>query len=173
MAGNINTVERTQRMIEVKKLKDEGKTNQEISEVVGLSIEAVQRSLNYVKQLEKESFLDAGVITAKRNSIEKQLNEAVEEARSLFIKCRDGIKKVIKKGKDQEVILKVIDLGGAKDFHERWVNTLIQIGKLYGLDNVKIPDINLQINQQQNNYDRSVDLSSEEIDKIADIITGK
>jgi len=175
MAGNLSTVEKFQRMKDVRDLKDQKKSDYQISEITGLSLPAVKRNLAYIKQLDL-GVLDPVIINEKRIELEEELREAAQEARGAYLEARKGKEVYDKDGKvvkteDGTTVL-IPNMKVARGFHKRWVETLVAIAKLYGLDNVRI-DSFYQVNTQHNTYNDTIQLESEKANRIADIITGK
>ncbi len=130
-AGNVNFVERLNRLNEIKRLLDQGKTNHEIAKETGLPIETVRRNIKYLDDL-MSSDLTPEQIAEKRSELYLELIEASNEARQLFDKYKTQGKSV-----------------DAKRFFDAWLETIQLRAKLYGLDNVKV-DAFTQVNTQIN-----------------------
>ena len=149
-AGNINIVDRHERLKEVKVLQEEGKTNQQIADNTGLSLTAVKRYKGYLKEIDT-SDLTPEDIAAKRIELYEEAVIASEEAFTLFQECKTDKK-----------------FTAAKSWFLGWMDALKFRAQLYGLDNFKI-DSFTQINQQINTYEpEKVDVEAGR--KIADII---
>ena len=137
-----------------------------VPEITGLTLKAVKKNVKYLEEI-GIGLLPPEVISEKREELEKELREAAIEARKLFTECKDGVNVIDKKGNKK----KITDLKEARLYHQRWTDTLMNIAKLYGLDNVKI-DSFTQINTQHNygNDAQEISLDEDIVDKIADII---
>jgi predicted transcriptional regulator len=152
-AGNISIQDRHERLKEVKNLKEEGKTDQQIADGTGLSLTTVKRYKRYLRELDTTD-LTAEDIQEKRVELYEEAIEAGEEAHALFIKCKEDKKWV-----------------AAKSWFLGWMDSLRFRAQLYGLDNVKI-DSFTQINQQINTYEpEKVDMEAGQ--KLADMLKKK
>ena len=164
--GNLTLVDRAKRLNEVKKHVDDGKSDYQIAEATGMSLRAVKRNVKYLQEIDL-GFLPPEVINEKREGLEEEFRQAAFEARTLFTECKEGVEVTDKKGNKRTII----DLQEARRYHQRWTETLMNIAKLYGLDNVKFDNFT-QINTQHNysNPGQEIDLDNKTVDKIADLI---
>ena len=127
--ANITAVERTQRLLEVKDLLEQGITKPaKISEKLGLSLDAVRRNIRYLDDL-AISELDPVQMAEKRKELYVELIDAASEAREMFDKY------------------KLLKDGGvnAKRFFDSWMETIKIRQSLFGLDSVKVDSLT-QIN---------------------------
>lgn len=154
-AGNITTSEKVRRLSDIKKKKEEGLSDQQIADSLGMPLTTVKRNIRYLDEI-NVSDLSPKVIAERRSEIDIELLSAIEEARQLFLKYKDD--------KARQAI--------AKNWFYCWLGGLEARAKIYGLDNVKI-EAYQQITQQHNTYLPSFELSSEQKHKIADAIVGK
>jgi predicted transcriptional regulator len=150
--GNINTLDRLQRLQSIRELKEEGKTDSEIANELGMALLTVKRNLKYLDEL-STSDLSASLISTKRAELFLEALDASKEAQQMF---QDNKEKAPQ---------------AANSWFLRWLDTIKLRMQLYGLDNVKI-DSFTQVNQQFNTY------TPERIDavagqKLADIIKRK
>jgi len=152
-AGNISATERMKRIYEIKELTEAGMSPAQVSNELGMSLEAVKRNIKYLRELET-SLLDPELVMAKRVELDNALLEAVEEARNMFFEL---------KGKG--------DIKLARSFHQRWTETLMNRAKLYGLDTIKVENIT-QVNTQNNVFTEDVKLDKKTLDKIINSIVG-
>ena len=127
-AGNITTVDRFNRLFNIKALVEEGKTDNQISEELGMSIPAVKRSMKYLEDLAVAD-LTSREVGEKRGEIYVELVEATDEAKKLFEYYRDNNDSV-----------------AAKRFFSSWLESIQLRMKLYGLDSLKV-EAYTQINQ--------------------------
>ena len=127
--ANITAVERTQRLLEVKDLLDQGITEPAaISKKIGLSLDAVRRNIRYLDDL-AVSELDPVQMAEKRKELYVELIDAASEARKMFDKYKE-----------------LTDGGvNAKRFFDSWMETIKIRQNLFGLDSVKIDSLT-QIN---------------------------
>jgi len=173
--GTVTLAERVKRLTEIKKLADAGVGDVEIADQLGMTLASVKRAHKYLKEIAINE-LSPEEVAAKRIELDAELVKAAEEAKKLFQQYRDGVPLRDKKGRPvldengNEVLVPKPSL--ARDFHIRWVSTLMDRAKLYGLDSVKIESFT-QINTQNNTYVPESELTPEQRDKIADIIVGK
>ena len=174
--GTLSTVERTQRLLDIKKLIDDGRSVSEISEETGIPRDVVSRNLKYLDEL-AISNIDAKELANKRQELYVELTEAGLEAQKLFDLYKNpticplcegtgiDIKKTEKKDKDGNTTLtedrKVCDnckgLGAihrpkdANNFLLSWMEIINKKAILYGLNTIKADGL-IQFNQQINNY---------------------
>lgn len=146
-AGNISAHERFQRLHEIKKLVEDGKTDHEIAEGIGMSLTAVKRNKKYLEDLAVAD-LTSEEIGEKRSELYLELTQAADEAQTLFERYRDEDKS-----------------GKANTWMIRWLDTIELRSKLYGLDNIKTGPL-VQVNNltQIQEPER---ISSEVADRIA------
>lgn len=159
MAGAVNTVERVMRLQEIKKLKDEGLSNNKISKELGISIATVQRN---VKHLDEISVADLTPedISKKRAELDLDLQEIQEKAKEQFeiYAAKSNKPEDVEKAKPSV----------ARSFMTTWQSAIEMRAKLFGLDNVKTDPL-VQFNQQ-NNYQVPDKVSAGAAKKIADAI---
>lgn len=151
--GNVSSIDRFKRLEAIKKLSEDGKTDQEIADLTGISIMAVKRNQTYLKNLQL-SDLTPEQVAEKRSEIYLELIEAGDKAKDLHDKY------------EQTGDLK--KLTQAKGYYHIWLKTLEMRAMLYGLNSIKIPPA-IQVNNQYNSYE------SEKVDnltavKIADAL---
>ena len=89
--GNINTTERLQRLYAMRSMVDDGKSNKEICDELGMSLPTVIRSRKYLEELSVAD-LTSKEIGEKRQELYLELCEATLEAKTLFEKYRDSEK---------------------------------------------------------------------------------
>jgi len=143
-SGNISTVDRFKRLMDIKELLEQGKSQSEIAKETGMALTTVQRSIKYLDEL-STCDLSASQISAKRAEIYMEALEATEEAKQMFVKFKNEAKPL-----------------AARSWFLSWLDALKLRMTLYGLDNVKIGTFT-QINQQFNTV---------EPDKI-DVVAGR
>ena len=160
MAGNLTTVERFERLAEVKKMQEEGHTEYEIAQSTGMSLNAVKRNIKALERLGPTG-LTTEDIALKREKLDTELTLAAKLAKELFDRYS-------KEGKDSKPV-------HARAFHQRWTESLLAIAKLYGLDGVKMSDNYTQINTGGGPayVAPTTDLNKDQLDKIADVIVGR
>jgi len=157
-AGRIKTVERILRLKEIKKLKDEGKSNNDVSKELGISIATVQRN---VKHLEDISVADLTPedLSSKRAELDLDLQEIQEKAKEQFeIYAAKDTTPEEKKSASPSV---------ARSFMLTWQAAIEMRAKLFGLDSVKADGITFN---QQNNYQVPDKVSSSAAKKIGDAL---
>jgi len=148
--GNVSTVDRFKRLQAMKELVDEGKSNQDICNKLGMSLPTVIRSRIYLDELAVAD-LTSTEVAKKRQELYLELSEATGEAKALFEKYRDNIESTS---------------NDIKKFFSSWLEAIQARAKLYGLDNMKV-DSFIQINTQ-NNYETVPDTISTRVqEKIA------
>ena len=153
-AGNLTTVEKHQRLTHINNLKEEGKSDQQIADTLGISIQTVKRNIKYLEGI-YISDLTPEAVTKKRSELEVEFRDLYELARKDYESYRET------EGKEYL----------AKDYMYVMMSAIEKIAKLYGLDNVRHENFT-QINSQTN-YIESANLSKEEKNKIADVLVGK
>ena len=149
--GNLTTVEKTQRLIKIKELTEDGLSVSEIANEIGMSHHAVKRNVKRLDEL-RVSDLSPEQIAEKRSESYLELLEAALEARALFDKYKE---------KDEPL--------QAKRFFYAWLETIKLRQSLFGLDSVKLDNLT-QINnitQYNQPFDR---ISSKVGDRIAKAI---
>lgn len=156
-AGAIKTVDRILRLKEIKKLKDEGKSNNDISKELGISIATVQRNVKHLKEVSVAD-LSPEEISSKRAELDLDLQEIQEKAREQFELYSAKNKKDIENAKPTV----------ARAFMISWQSAIEMRAKLFGLDNVK-QDALVQFNQQ-NNIQVPDKVSAGTAKKLADAI---
>lgn len=136
-AGNVNTVDRMQRLIKTRELIDEGKTVTEISTELAIPIATVNRYISYLDEL-KISDLGAEEVAQKRQELYLELIEAAMEARREFDKH------------------KILPGGGvnAKRMFDAWMKTVELRQELFGLHNTKLEFTQINTLNQYNPPDR-------------------
>ena len=148
--GNVSTVDRFRRLQSMKELVEDGKSNKEISDELGMSLPTVMRSRKYLDDLAVAD-LTSKEIGDKRQELYLELSEATSEAKALFEKYRDG-----KESTSNDI----------KKFFSSWLEAIQAKAKLYGLDSMKVDSL-IQVNTQ-NNYKVVPDTISTRIqEKIA------
>ena len=173
--GSVTLAERVKRLTEIKKLADSGVSDVEIADQLGMTLASVKRAHKYLKEIAINE-LSPEEVAAKRIELDGELVKAAEEARKMFENYRDGVElrdkngKVVRDENGNPILVPKPSL--ARDFHIRWVSTLMDRAKLYGLDNIKIESFT-QINTQHNTYVGDNELSEDQKNKIADIIVGQ
>ena len=153
-AGNITTVDRFNRLFQIKALVDEGKTDNQISEELGMSLPSVKRNIKYLDDLAVAD-LTSKEVGEKRGEIYVELVEATEEAKKLFEKYREENDSV-----------------AAKRFFSSWLESIQLRMKLYGLDSLKVESYT-QINQLNQYSDISDKIDMEAGVRLADMIKRK
>lgn len=136
-AGNITQKERMERMLKVQELMEDGKSENQIAEELGMTLPTVKRNIVYLEQLHNAD-LTPEEMSARRSELYLELLEATAEARAMF--------------DDLKVNGQPIH---AKYFFNAWMEAIELRAKLYGLTQTKI-DVNTQINTL-NEYNRTAD----------------
>lgn len=134
-AGNVTYLDRFKRLQAIRDLKEEGKSDQEIADEIGMSLVAVKRNVKYLDDL-AVSDLTSKEIAAKRQELFLELSEATNEAKALFEKYRDNTSS---------------SSTDIKRWFMAWLESIEAKAKLYGLDNLKVDNL-IQVNTQ-NNYE--------------------
>ena len=96
-AGNITDAERVKRLMEIKPLVDEGKTDPEIAEKMGMSLMAVKRQRKYLEELRKADITDEE-IAEKRAELWVDLDDLALEAKAIFEKHKSPFECPLCKG---------------------------------------------------------------------------
>jgi len=113
-------------------MKDEGKSDNEIAQDLGMGLLTVKRNLKYLDEL-TTSDLSASVIAGKRSELYLEAIDASKEAQLMFFNNKEKAPQA------------------ANSWFLRWLDTIKLRMQLYGLDNVKI-DSFTQVNQQFNTF---------------------
>lgn len=145
-AGNISTYDRFKRLHEIRRLIEEGKTDNDIAKEIGMSLSAVQRNKQYLKDLAIAD-LTSEEVGEKRAELYLELLEASTEAQKLFEETKE------KKPKS------------ANTWMLRWLDTIKLRITLYGLDSVKVGSL-VQVNNLTQ-FKEPERISSELADKIS------
>jgi len=171
-SGSLSAVERIKLLSEVKELVEQGKSDNQIANELGVTLGAVKRSIKYIEEL-SQSVLTTEEIRTARSEVDNQFLEAEEEARKLFYEALQGYPVIDKNGsevlKEDGTLLRKIDRGLVEKFHRLWTETSMKRAVIYGLDKIK-QDNFIQVNTQNNNYVDDIKLSKSLLDKIADQI---
>jgi hypothetical protein len=125
--GNVSTVDRMKRLLEIKSMIEEGKNENEILQATGMSRMAYYRNKKYIEELSIAQ-VDATEIADKRSELYLEAVEAAVEAREMFEKTK-GISKN----------------SNARMWFISWLETINLRMKLYGLDSIKVDSLT-QIN---------------------------
>ncbi len=149
MAGNITTIEQIKRLKEVKRLKSEGQTNQQVSDEIGISLTSVQRATQQLKKIDV-SDLSPKDIAEQRGTLDLEFQEIAEYAKVQFEEWKEEKPSV------------------ANSFLRTWASVTEQRAKLFGLDAQKIESFT-QINQL-NQYDVPDKIAIRDGEKIAEAI---
>lgn len=144
--GSITQEERQQRMIEVKKLLDEGYSENQIAEELGMALSTVRNNKRYLKQLETAD-LSPEIIAEKRSEIYLELLEATDLAKGQFQSLKEMDKHT-----------------QARGYFNLWLDALKMRADLYGLTDNKI-NVNTQINNI-NEYEYKDKLPSQQAEII-------
>lgn len=152
-SGNISTVDRFKRLMDIKELLEQGKTPMDIARDTGMALATVQRSIKYLDEL-STCDLSASKISEKRAEIYMEALEATEEAKKMFTKFKDESKPL-----------------AARSWFLSWLDALKLRMTLYGLDSVKVGAFT-QINQQFNAVETDK-IDAESGRKIADMLKKK
>jgi predicted transcriptional regulator len=136
-AGNITTKDRLKRLAEIRNMVDEGMTDYQIANAIGMPIQTVKRNRTYLEDLAK-SDLTSEEVANKRAELYTELTEAMVEAREMFDK------------------FKLEKPSIARNYFISWMETINYRMRLYGLDNVKSDTYLTQINNNfgQNEVER-------------------
>jgi hypothetical protein len=152
-SGNVTTTDRLKRVLDIKELLDQGKSQNEIAKETGMALTTIQRSIKYLDEL-STCDLSASQISAKRAEIYMEALEATEEAKLMFTKYKDEAKPL-----------------AARSWFISWLDALRLRMTLYGLDNIKIGAFT-QINQQINTVEpEKIDVTAGA--KLADMMKKK
>lgn len=146
--GNINTIDRINRLSSIKELLDEGKDAKKIAEELGMTVRAVNRNIKHLEEI-NISDITPELKAQKRIELENELIVASEEAITMFQKYKDD---------DQP--------RSARSFFKSWLETIEMRIKLFGLD-VKADNVNLtQFNNYQMESDKIDVQSGEKLAKM-------
>lgn len=150
-AGNISGLERLQRMHSIKELLADNKSDSEIAQELGMSLDTVKRNKKWLEDVAVAD-LTSKEIGEKRAELYLELLEAAAEAQALFEKHKDSSKT-------------------ANTWMLRWIDTIKLRSELYGLNNIKVGAL-VQINNQ--NPPREPEkVSAEEGEKISNAIKNR
>ena len=116
-SGTVSVVDRHKRLTAIKDLADDGKTDAEIAEELGISLTTVKRNKKYLKELSL-SDLTPDKVAEKRAEIEIELIEAIGAAKEQFENHKDSYKV-------------------ARSWFLSWMDAVKLKMQLYGLDSVK------------------------------------
>ena len=179
--SSVTDVEKVKRLYAIDELNEEGKTDHEIAGELGLPITTIKRNQKYLEELKRADLTDKE-ISEKRAELYLKYLEAETEAKKLFdmykhpVKCIvcKGKGEIVRKGKAEPVVCKncrgigflhkTLDVDR---FHRRWTETITQMAKLYGLDNVRQ---GVMINQQFNSMNAIDKVDWETGEKISQAI---
>uniref|UniRef100_A0A6H1ZLR9 Putative DNA binding, helix-turn-helix domain containing protein n=1 Tax=viral metagenome TaxID=1070528 RepID=A0A6H1ZLR9_9ZZZZ len=149
-AGTVNTLERFKRLHEIRDLIEEGKSDQDIAETLGMSLQTIRRNKKYLDDLSVAD-LTAKEISEKRGELYLELIEAAKEAQDAYHEYRTLEKPT-----------------AAKMFFSSWIQTIELRAKLFGLDSMKLENFT-QINTQVNLAEpEKIDIESGR--KLADML---
>lgn len=148
-SGNVNTTERIIRLKEIKQLQDEGKSNTEIAEELGMSLSTVSRNVKHLKDLNVAD-LTPEDLAKKRTEIELEFDEIIAHAKEQFEEWIEEKPSV------------------ARSFLISWMNVAVEKAKLYGLNVQKVDSFN-QFNQL-NQYEVRDKISVRSGEKLAEMI---
>lgn len=152
--GPINTLERHKRLVEIRDLSEQGKTDSEISKILALPLVTVRRNLKYLDDL-CVAELTSREVAEKRSEIYLELIDATSEAKKLFEKYRDNEKSTS---------------ADIKRFFSAWLEAIDARAKLYGLGSMKVDNI-VNVNTQYNTYDAPEDKLPHDVEsKISELI---
>ena len=173
--GAISNEERARRLVVIKQLQDDGKTDYAISEEIGLPLPTVKNAIKYLALLGR-SDLTPEVLAEKRSELYVELVEATAEARALFEKYKIPLVCPICEGEGFKIVDEDFTKAGIKykegdkfpcaqcrgfgflhrttdadRFFKSWLETIEKKAALFGLDNVKSEGVT--VNQQFNSLD--------------------
>ena len=116
-SGTVSIVDRHKRLTAIKELSDDGKSNAEIAEELGISLTTVKRNKKYLEELSL-SDLTPDKIAEKRAEVELELIEAIAAAKEQFENHKESYKV-------------------ARSWFLSWMDAVKLKMQLYGLDSVK------------------------------------
>uniref|UniRef100_A0A6M3K0H4 Uncharacterized protein n=1 Tax=viral metagenome TaxID=1070528 RepID=A0A6M3K0H4_9ZZZZ len=152
--GNISVVERHKKLQQIQELSEEGLSDQQIADKVGMSLTAVKRNQKYIEELHTADLTPEDV-ASKRAELYLELVEASNSAKSLL----DAASL-----KDNKISVDI------KRYFDMWMQSISMKMKLYGLESIKVDNM-LQINTQFNsNTDVNDKLDSELRERLAKMI---
>jgi len=171
----ISNEERARRLVEIKRLQNDGKTDYFISKKLSLPIQTIKREIKYLELLSRGD-ISPEELAEKRSELYIELVEATEEAKKLFELYKrpslcpmcDGEgyniidEKFVKSGiiynegdkfpcsqcKGLGALHRTVD---ADRFFKSWLETIEKKAALFGLNNVKSEGFT--VNQQFNSLD--------------------
>lgn len=149
-AGTVTALEKTQRLVKIKELLEDGKTSNDIVKELGMTKRAVDRNIKVLENL-SVSDLTTEQIAEKRKELYVELLEAAAEAREQFDKYKN-------------ILGSAVD---AKRFFSAWLDTITARQKLYGLDSIKMESLTqVNINQYTQPVDKVSSKAAERISKL-------
>jgi len=160
--ANLSTIDKFKRLHYIKEAIDEGKTDIQIAEELGISLRAIQRNRKYLKDLVVADLTNKE-IAEKREELYLELLEATTEIRGLFDFYKDpqvcpickGVKTItiIVKKEERSTPCTLCRSTGvihfpkdARRFYDAWLEAIEMRAKLYGLDTMKVDSL-IQLNQ--------------------------
>lgn len=160
--GNISGIDKLKRLHHIKEAIDEGKTDIQIAEELGISLRSIQRNRKYLKDLAVADLTNKE-IAEKREELYLELLEATTEIRGLFDFYKTpqvcpickGTKTILIKKKNVEKYVPCSLCNGkgvvhfpkdARRFYDAWLEAIEMRAKLYGLDTMKVDSL-IQLNQ--------------------------
>jgi hypothetical protein len=165
VAGRLTDVERYRRYNQIEELRDQGKSELDISKELGIDIRQVHNGLKWLETLEVANITNKE-LAEKRKEIYQKLVEAFSEAVEMYEKLKvaeicnlcGGLGLIPTLDATEENPKKktcpvckgsgrLWNLDSANEFFKRRLEVLDKMAKLYGLDNV---NSNTTINQQFN-----------------------
>jgi tRNA U54 and U55 pseudouridine synthase Pus10 len=184
VAGRLTDVERYRRYNQIEELRDQGKSELDISKELGIDIRQVHNGLKWLKTLEVANITNEE-LAEKRKEIYQKLAEAFSEAVEMYEKLKvaevcnlcNGLgliptsdatednpkKKTCPVCKGQGHIW---NLDSANEFFKRRLEVLDKMAKLYGLDNVNSgTTINQQFNLNEIPKEKVSSIYAEQIKK--------
>lgn len=165
VAGRLTDVERYRRYNQIEELRDQGKSELDISKELGIDIRQVHNGLKWLETLEVANITNKE-LAEKRKEIYQKLVDAFVEAVEMYEKLKvaevcnlcEGAGLILAAGSTEESPKnktcpvckgagRLWNLDSANEFFKRRLEVLDKMAKLYGLDNV---DSGTTINQQFN-----------------------
>jgi len=171
--ANISGADKFKRLYHIKEAIDEGKSDIQIAEELGMSLRAVQRNKSYLKDLAVADLTNKE-ISAKREELYLELLEATGEIRELFNFYKDPKICPICNGEkvitisEKMIPCELCNKKGfihspkeARRFYDAWLEAVELRAKLYGLDTMKVDSL-VQLNQfnQYNSIPDVIDTES-------------
>jgi hypothetical protein len=178
--SNISKIDSLKRLYTVRELVEDGKSDTEIAEQLGMSLRTVQRNRKYLDDLSIADLTNKE-IAQKREELYLELLSATEEIKSLFELyktpkqcpvCNSIGAVTILNDRGEEIKSSCPLCFGsgllhspkdAKRFLDSWLEAIEMRAKLYGLDTMKVESLT-QLNQfNQYNIQDHVDVESGKI----------